>query len=106
MRVDDHYAHLHITGQGGGYGRAVHPQHGEAQVTEYQQIISDAAKNAQTLNRGLVKQQTEDCVKELEAKGMTVVYPDLEPFRNATTGVLEMFRTGYGEELIEYITEE
>lgn len=72
---------------------------------EYQQIISDAALDAQTLNRSLVKQQTEDCVKELEAKGMVVVYPDLEPFRNATTGVMDMFRTVYGEELIRFVTE-
>ena len=35
---------------------------------------------------------------------MVVVYPDLEPFRKATTGVMEMFRTVYGEELIEYVT--
>ena len=72
---------------------------------EYQQIISDAALDAQTLNRSLVKQQTEDCVKELEANGMVVVYPELEPFRNATTGVMDMFRTVYGEELIRFVTE-
>lgn len=71
---------------------------------EYQQVISDAATDAQTLNRSLVKQQTEDCVKELESKGMVVVYPDLEPFRDATTGVMDMFRTVYGEELIKYVT--
>lgn len=71
---------------------------------EYQQIISDAAKDAETVNRSLVKQQTEDCVKELEAQGMVVVYPDLDPFRDATTGVLDMFRTVYGEELIGYVT--
>ncbi|SDA20650.1 tripartite ATP-independent transporter solute receptor, DctP family [Ruminococcus sp. YE71] len=71
---------------------------------DYKQVISDAAADAQQLNRSLVKQQTEDCVKELEAKGMIVVYPDLVPFRNATTGVMDMFRTVYGEELIKYIS--
>ena len=70
---------------------------------EYQKIITEAANEAQTLDRSLVKQQTEECVKELEANGMLVVYPDLEPFRNATTGVVDMFRTVYGEELIEYV---
>ena len=71
---------------------------------EYQQILITEAQQAQTLNRSLVKQQTEECVKKLEAKGMIVVYPDLKPFRNATTGVLNMFRTVYGEELIKNIT--
>lgn len=77
----------------------------EQLTPEYQQIIADAAADAQTLNRSLVKQQTEDCVKELENKGMVVVYPDLTPFRNATTGVMDMFRTVYGEELIEYVNQ-
>ncbi len=76
----------------------------EQLTPEYQQIIADAAEQAQELDRTLVKQQTEDCVKELEAKGMVVVYPDLAPFRSATTGVMDMFRTVYGEELIDYVT--
>ena len=76
----------------------------EQLTPEYQQIILDAAKNAETINRGLVKQQTEDCVKELEEAGMVVVYPDLEPFREATKGVIDMFRTVYGEELMAYVT--
>lgn len=71
---------------------------------EYQQLITDAAGDAQTLDRDLVKKQTEDCVKELESKGMIVVYPDLQPFRDVTTGVLDMFRKVYGDELIKFVT--
>lgn len=75
----------------------------EQLTPEYQQIIADAAKDAQTLNRSLVKQQTEECVKELEEMGMEVVFPDLDPFRQATSGVMDMFKTVYGEELIGYV---
>jgi len=71
---------------------------------EYQAIISEAAKSAETQNRSLVKQQTQDYVKELENVGMEIVYPELQPFREATTGVLDMFRAVYGEELISYVT--
>ena len=70
---------------------------------EYKTIIADAAEAAQSLDRGLVKQQTEDCVSQLEEKGMVVTHPDLAPFREATKGVMEMFRTVYGEDLIAYV---
>ena len=71
---------------------------------EYQEIVQKAAQEAQTQNRTLVKQQTEDYVKELENVGMEIVYPDLQPFREATAGVLDMFRTVYGEDLISFVT--
>ena len=70
---------------------------------EYRTIIADAAEEAQTLDRGLVKQQTDDCVAKLEEAGMVINHPDLEPFRKATEGVMEMFRTVYGEDLIAYV---
>ncbi len=70
---------------------------------EYQTIIADAAEQAQSVDRGLVKQQTDDCVSQLEEKGMVINRPDLAPFREATKGVMEMFRTIYGEELIAYV---
>lgn len=75
----------------------------EQLTPEYQQIIAEAAVNAQTLNRHLVRQQTEDCVAKLENKGMVIVYPDIKPFKDATAGVLDMFRTVYGEELIRFV---
>ncbi|MBR1530174.1 MAG: TRAP transporter substrate-binding protein [Oscillospiraceae bacterium] len=71
---------------------------------EYQSIIQNAAKDAESQNRALVKQQTEDYVKELENVGMKIVYPDLQPFRKATESVMDMFRTMYGEELIAFVT--
>ncbi len=71
---------------------------------EYQDIIQNAAKDAEKQNRTLVKQQTEDYVKELENVGMEIVYPDLQPFQKATEGVMDMFRTMYGEELIAFVT--
>ena len=71
---------------------------------EYQEIINSAANEAESMNRSLVKQQTEECVKDLEAEGMTVVYPDLGPFRRDTKDVIDMFRAVYGEDLIRYVT--
>ncbi|MBQ4466273.1 MAG: TRAP transporter substrate-binding protein [Oscillospiraceae bacterium] len=70
---------------------------------EYQQIISEAAKNAEFQNRKLVKRQTDECVQKLEDAGMEIVYPDLSPFREATTGVKDMFAAVYGQDLIDYI---
>ena len=76
----------------------------EQLTPEYQDIINTAAKEAESMNRSLVKQQTEECVKNLEAEGMIVVYPDLGPFRRDTKGVMDMFNAVYGEELIRYVT--
>lgn len=70
---------------------------------EYRTVIADAAEEAQSVDRGLVKQQTDDCVSKLEEAGMVVTRPDLDPFRKATEGVMEMFRTVYGEDLIAYV---
>jgi len=71
--------------------------------SDYKEVIKKAAKNAEEQNRQLVKQQTEECVKYLEEEGMEVVYPDLEPFRTATSGVMDVFSSVYGKELIKYI---
>ena len=70
---------------------------------EYQEIISKAAKTAETEDRNLVKQQTEDFVGKLEEVGMEVNYPDLQPFKNATTGVMDFFADIYGQELIDQV---
>ena len=72
---------------------------------EYQQIIADSAKKAETQNRQLVKNQTDELVKELEKKGMEVVYPDLQPFKEATSDVKNMFSTVYGQDLLDYLKE-
>ena len=67
---------------------------------QYQQIIVKAAETAETEDRKLVKQQTSDFVDKLKAEGMEVTYPDLAPFKEATTGVMDVFESIYGEELI------
>ncbi len=71
---------------------------------EYRDIISAAAKDAQKENRDIVKQQTEDFVEKLKSEGgMEVNYPDLEPFKQATAGVMDVFADIYGDELINKI---
>lgn len=67
---------------------------------EYQTILSEAALHAQEENRKTVKKQTEDYVELLEQKGMTVVYPNLNVLKEATTGVSEMFSDVYGQDLL------
>jgi tripartite ATP-independent transporter DctP family solute receptor len=68
---------------------------------EDKDIMLAAAKKAQDENRRLVKEQTESFVEKLKDKGMTVINPDLRPFEEATSGVIDTFSAIYGEELIE-----
>ncbi|MBE6876023.1 MAG: TRAP transporter substrate-binding protein [Ruminococcus sp.] len=63
---------------------------------EYQDILSIAAEVAGKQNRVLIKNQTTDMVKRLEAEGMEIVYPDLKPFQEATSGVKNII---YGQDL-------
>ena len=70
---------------------------------EYQEIIRAAAKTAETEDRQMIKQQTEDLVGKLEAEGMAVNYPDLAPFKAATEGVMDVFAAIYGQELIDEV---
>ncbi len=70
---------------------------------EYREAILLAAREAQTMNRELVAQQTESCVSLLEEAGMVVLYPDLEEFSDATRGVMDVFANVYGEELLSAV---
>ncbi|MCR4605132.1 MAG: TRAP transporter substrate-binding protein [Eubacterium sp.] len=70
---------------------------------EYKSIIEDEAKKAQDENRNLVKKQTSEYVSKLEDVGMKVNRPDLEPFRNATSGVAEVFENVFGEDLLNFV---
>lgn len=63
---------------------------------EYQNIIKQAANQAQALDRKLVKKQTEDYISELKKLGMIITYPDLEEFKAATSGVFDVFSSVYG----------
>ena len=74
--------------------------------SEYQEILSAAAKEAGAQNRTIVKQQTADFVKKLEDAGMEIIYPDLKPFQEATSGVKEMFSAIYGQDLLNYLEHE
>ena len=64
------------------------------------QILIEAAKKAQDLDRQLVKAQTESYVDLLKKAGMTVTTPNLKEFAEATSGVINTFSTVYGDELI------
>ncbi len=69
----------------------------------YQQIIKDAAAQAQQKNREIVKKGTEEYVELLEKEGMKIVYPDLEPFKEKTMGVMNVFSGLYDDELIRFV---
>jgi tripartite ATP-independent transporter DctP family solute receptor len=64
------------------------------------QILIEAAKKAQDLDRQLVKAQTESYVDLLKKAGMTVTTPNLKEIAEATSGVINTFSTVYGDELI------
>jgi tripartite ATP-independent transporter DctP family solute receptor len=68
---------------------------------EEQEIVEAAAKSSADYDRELNKQQTEDLVAELEAAGMKINYPDLEPFAEATESVLTDNASTYGDLLTE-----
>lgn len=59
---------------------------------EEQKIIIQAAADAQIQNRQLVKEQTEQYIDKLINEcGMTVTYPDLQEFKDATENVAKFF---------------
>ena len=70
------------------------------------QILREAARKAQDLNRQLVKNQTEAFVSRLRNVGMTITTPDLHEFAEATAGIVEMFSEMYGDELIARMKEQ
>ena len=67
---------------------------------EYQEILSAAAEIAGNQNRILIKNQTTDMVQRLEEAGMEIVYPDLSAFKQATSGVKDLFADVYGQDLL------
>lgn len=68
---------------------------------EEQQILQSAALEAQKQDRETIQAQTTQYINMLEEEGMTITYPDLEEFREATVGVYDYFAASYGEELME-----
>ncbi len=75
----------------------------ESLTTQEQQILRSAALEAQKQDRELIQTQTNQYIDMLKEKGMTITYPDLEEFREATVGVYDYFAESYGEELMELL---
>ncbi|MGN0598045.1 MAG: TRAP transporter substrate-binding protein [Ruminiclostridium sp.] len=68
-----------------------------------QQILQSAASEAQKQDREIIQAQTMQYIDMLKEEGMTITYPDLEEFREATVGVYDYFAASYGEELMELL---
>lgn len=66
-------------------------------------IVQEAAIKAQNKNRSIVKEQTDSLVANLKKEGMTVTTPDLNEFKKATQGVLDMFSDVYGKDLMNKV---
>lgn len=75
----------------------------ESLTTEDQQILKNAALDAQKQDREIIQTQTTQYIDMLKDKGMTITYPDLEEFRQATVGVYDYFAESYDEELMEQL---
>lgn len=73
----------------------------ESLSDEDQAILTQAAQNAQQKDRELVKAQTEDYIQKLQDEGMTVTYPDLNEFKEATSSAVELFSGTYNTDLIK-----
>lgn len=74
-------------------------------TAQEQEILQSAAIEAQKQNRAMIKEQTTQYIGMLEEQGMTITYPDLEEFREATAGVYDYFAESYGEELMDMLKE-
>ena len=68
---------------------------------EDQNILLEAAKKAQDKDRELVKSQTEDYIQKLKDEGMTITYPDLDEFKDATASATDFFKDTYNVELLK-----
>lgn len=71
---------------------------------EQQEIVATAATNSAKVDRELNKEQTDSLVASLEAEGVTINYPDLAPFTEATASVLTDNADTYGD-LLTQLTE-
>ncbi|WHH59047.1 TRAP transporter substrate-binding protein [Petroclostridium sp. X23] len=70
---------------------------------EDQQAMFEAAAVAVPVQRAFNQAQEEEIIKDLEAKGMTVTRPDLEPFRQAVEPVYEKWAPRIDKDLIERV---
>ena len=73
---------------------------------EDQQLLRDANDASTAVIEELLPQQGEDYVKEMEAAGVTVTYPDKQPFIEATQSVRDELGGGvWGEDIYRQIVE-
>lgn len=64
---------------------------------EQQEIVSAAALNSAASDRESNRKQTEELISKLEEAGMEINYPDLTPFAEATSQVLNDNASVYGD---------
>ena len=60
---------------------------------DVQVALSDAARASARLERQLYAESDNSLLEILETRGVTVTYPDAEPFRDASRTVYEKFVT-------------
>lgn len=70
---------------------------------EQKEIFKKAAIEGRDYERGLIKQQTDEQIVKLKAKGMVVTEVDKALFQAATQPVYKQFEGQFGKELIEKI---
>lgn len=63
---------------------------------ERKEIVTDAIKVAEDYNAQLINKQQTELLKKLKEKGMTVVKPDIEAFREACSNVYKEFEDEWG----------
>ena len=69
-------------------------------------IVADAAKSSSAFNRKLNKQMAEDFIGKLASEGgMTIINPDLAPFKQATQAVYESMNKTYGDALLKKLAD-
>ncbi len=62
-----------------------------------QKIVQEAALSSAESDRASNKEQTESLANELEANGMKINYPELQPFADATASVITSNANTYGD---------
>ena len=72
---------------------------------KYRNILTEQAAAAQKQDRELVAAQTKDFIQALQNEGMEIIYPNLKPFKDATSDVIDKFSVSYGVDLIDMIGE-
>lgn len=73
---------------------------------EYREAIQKAAVEARDYERSLVKKLDGELASELKAKGMEIIEPDREAFKNAMKPVWKQFENQIGKEVLERIIKE